>query len=209
MTGNVFAISWHHPRSQHRQAPGALLAASGAATTLRPVPRRPGGSYVVVSSAILRDAILAARTSPAQTSPRGGSALHARWQPVRRVTQTNTFRNPEIASDDWTRIDRARRPRSYVYKDAGGLRELWIISYRHSAFRCSASTAGFLAPTQRQGHPQLPSVTGCSVVRRGPQPGAPGESSPGVRCMHPRTRLSCSETIPHVRGRWDLLVETA
>jgi hypothetical protein len=48
-----------------------------------------------------------------------------------------TFRNPEIASDDWTRIDRARRPRSCVYRDAGGFRELWVISYRHSAFRCS------------------------------------------------------------------------
>jgi hypothetical protein len=36
-----------------------------------------------------------------------------------------TFRNPEFTSDNRTRIDRARRPRYWVYRGTGGLRELW------------------------------------------------------------------------------------
>ena len=38
-----------------------------------------------------------------------------------------TFRNPEFTSDGRTRIDRARRPRYWVYRGTGGLRELWVI----------------------------------------------------------------------------------
>src|SRR5690349_22977460 len=77
-----------------------------------------------------------------------------------------TFRNPEIASDDWTRIDRARRPRSCVYKNAGGLSG-------NSGLFLIATQLSVVPPVQRAfgahtapASPQLPSVTGCSVVDR-------------------------------------------
>jgi hypothetical protein len=40
-------------------------------------------------------------------------------------SRRHTFRNPEFTSDGRTRIDRARRPRYWVYRGTGGLRELW------------------------------------------------------------------------------------
>ena len=47
-----------------------------------------------------------------------------------------TFRNPEFTSEGRTRIDRARRPRYWVSRGAGGLRELWGYFLAHQAVRC-------------------------------------------------------------------------
>src|SRR6266849_6485611 len=64
-----------------------------------------------------------------------------------------TFRNPEFTSDGRTRIDRARRPRYWVYRGTGGLRELW------GYFLVEIGGAGFVlgvlaALAQRQPRPR-------------------------------------------------------
>jgi hypothetical protein len=51
--------------------------------------------------------------------------LLAFTQPARRTTQTIYLQESRATSDDRPGTDRARRPRYWVYRGTGGLRELW------------------------------------------------------------------------------------
>ena len=114
-------------------------------------PGTPAGRITTSEAIVPSDSPAAARasTKPASTSVCSAasssavtgaratrrSRTAARLKPgpprLRSLSQQNersrryTFRNPKFTSDGRTRIDRARRPRYWVYRGTGGLRELW------------------------------------------------------------------------------------
>ena len=80
-----------------------------------------------------------------------------------------TFRNPKFTSDGRTRIDRARRPRYWVYRGTGGLRELW-------GYLVEIGGAGFV----------LGVLAALAQPQPRPRPSHPDPGSPGDAGHDPR-----------------------
>src|SRR6266568_925652 len=80
-----------------------------------------------------------------------------------------TFRNPEFTSVGRTRIDRARRPRYWVYRGTGGLRELW----GYFSVRFPRAT--------RRGYSRLRGTPAWHLRRNSPRVGKPSRELAGNR----------------------------
>jgi len=125
-----------------------------------------------------------------------------------------TFRNPEFTSDGRTRINRARRPRYWVYRGTGGLRELW--GYFLVEIGGARFVLGVLAalaqrqPRPRPPHPDqaCPATPGticgdCALESYTPSCLAPahlsqasGRSRSSSRGSLPFSRRSTNDTVP-------------
>ena len=91
--------------------------------------RRPGQHEAGQHIGLQRRQILRRHRRPPPADlvrlPGSNPGLLAFTQPANERSRRYAFRNPEFTSDGRTRIDRARRPRYWVYRGTGGLRELW------------------------------------------------------------------------------------